>query len=304
MERSITFADLTSAREHRDPKFSRLVIDYLAQPDPPERAAAVKIPSEENPEAEWPDVAGGENSAAYDDDADDDDDFDDDDDEEDDASFDIDDETELDDETGHLPQDAWTVARLRAALASQASSGKTPEELRALRQEAWGALLAAPHPLPRLFLGELLIDVYEEGTDWARTSLVEIFREARLGWGSWKGLKHIYKMAEERHDAEMFGVLAWRLDAIHRTEYHASELSGATLSYMRHRAWRYLRQLGQAIPELYPQFAVQVLRHYPDSYRFAGSWVANQNLGAQGSNRRPRGRTERAASQARPPRLR
>jgi hypothetical protein len=278
MERSINFADLTSAREHRDPKFSQLVIDYLAQPDPPERAAAVKVPSEENPDAEWPLVAGGESSAPDDDDDFDDDDDDDwdDDDEEDDASFDIDDETELDDDAAHLPQDAWTVARLRSALASQTSSGKTPEELRALRQEAWGALLAAPHPLPRLFLGELLIDIYEEGTDWARTSLVEIFHEARLGWGVWKSFKHIYKKAEERHDAEMFGVLAWRLDAIHRTEYHASEISGATLSYMRRRAWRYLRQLGQAVPELYPQFAVQVLRHYPANHWFSGSWVANQ----------------------------
>ena len=145
-----------------------------------------------------------------------------------------------------------------------------------MREEAWGALLAAPHPPPRLSLGDMLIDVYGEDTDWARTSLIEIFREAKLGWGVWKSFKHIYKKAEERHDTEMFGILAWRLDAMHQTSYHASELGAGTLAYLRRRAWRYMRQLGQAVPELYPQLAVQVLRHYAAGFRFAGSWIANQ----------------------------
>jgi hypothetical protein len=276
MERSITFADLTSAREHRDPKFAQLVIAYLEQPDPPETATGRKIPPEENSEAAWldDDAPGDDDTELFDDDDDTDDDedaFDDDDD------FDSDDdEPQLDENRDHPPRDAWTLARLRSALASQSSSGKPPEELRALREEAWGALLAAPHPPPRLFLGDMLIDIYAEGTDWARTSLIEIFREARLGWGIWKGFKHIYKKAEELHDTEMFGILAWRLDAIQRTSYHASELGAGTLAYMRRRAWRYMRQLGQAVPELYPQLAVQVLRHYPAGFWFSGSWIANQ----------------------------
>lgn len=263
MERSINFADLTSAREHRDPKFTELVIGYLEQPDPPETSPEGKIPPEQTSEATWLDDADHEL-------------FDDDDDTDDEDAWDDDDEPAQEEEQANLPRDAWTVARLRAALASQSSSGKTPEELRSLRAEAWGALLAAPHPPPRLFLGDMLIDVYGEGTDWARTSLVEIFRQAKLGWGIWKAFKHIYKKAEELHDTEMLGILAWRLDAIHHTPYHAGELGAGTLSYMRRRAWRYMRQLGQAVPELYPQLAIQVLRHYPPGFRFAGSWIVNQ----------------------------
>lgn len=274
MERSITFADLTSAREHRDPKFAQLVIGYLEQPDPPEAATGRKIPPEENSEAAWLDDAHDDDELFDDDDDDTDDDEDAFDDDDDDDDEDI--EPSPDEDQADLPRDAWTVARLRAALASQSASGKTPEELRSLRDEAWGALLAAPHPPPRLFLGDILMDVYGEGTDWARTSLIEIFREARLGWGIWKSFKHIYKKAEELHDTEMFGVLAWRLDAIHHTSYHAGELGAGTLAYLRRRAWRYMRQLGQAVPELYPQLAVQVLRHYPAGFWFSGSWIASQ----------------------------
>jgi hypothetical protein len=277
MERSITFADLTSAREHRDPKFAELVIAYLEQPDPPETATGRKIPPEENSEAAWLDDDADDELFDDDDDTDDDEDaWDDDGDDDTDIDDDADIGPALDETRDQPPRDAWTLARLRSALASQSASGKTPEELRALREEAWGALLAAPLPPPRLFLGDMLRDIYGEGTDWARTSLIEIFRLARLGWGIWKAFKHIYKRAEELHDTEMFGILAWRLDAIHHTPYHAGEIGAGTLAYMRRRAWRYMRQLGQAVPELYPQLAVQVLRHYPAGFWFSGSWIANQ----------------------------
>ena len=33
------------------------------------------------------------------------------------------------------------------------------------------------------------------------------------GWGVWQAAKRIYKLAEDRHDAEFFGVLGWRFDA-------------------------------------------------------------------------------------------
>ncbi|ACY14116.1 hypothetical protein [Haliangium ochraceum] len=179
-----------------------------------------------------------------------------------------------------LPADAWTTHKLRAALSQNQMYGKTPLERQALRREAWSALLAAKHPPPRLFLGDLLIDMYEQagegaGDPWARAQLMQVFREATLCWGLWRGFKQIYKRAEERHDAELFGVLAWRLDAVSYGEYNAQEITGATLSYMRRRAWRYLRMLGQSVSELFPPFAVQVLRHYPADASLTSSWVAN-----------------------------
>ncbi len=175
-----------------------------------------------------------------------------------------------------LPKDAWTLARLRQTFAPYNMWGKTAQEKQSMRREAWDALMAAQYPPPRLQLGGLLLELYESGDEWSRAQLMEIVRRAKVGWGIWRGIKRIYKTVEERHDAEMFGILAWRLDAMSQTEKSHGEVSSATFAYMKRRAWRYLRQLGQAVPEIYPQFAVQVLRHYPADYWFYDSWVASQ----------------------------
>lgn len=85
---------------------------------------------------------------------------------------------------------------------------------------------------------------------------------------------------EDGRDAALFGVLAYRFDAMRATPYAAGELGAGTLLYLRRRAWRYLRMLGQAVPDAYPAFVVEVLRHYPASYGpHAPSWVAAQIWG-------------------------
>jgi hypothetical protein len=181
-------------------------------------------------------------------------------------------------EIPELPENAWTLSKLRGSLAEHNFYGKSDVETWALRRDAWSNLLAAPHPPPRLKLGDLFIEMYQGDDTWSRRMLLDIFKRARLGWGMWKGLKRIYKLAEDRCDAEMFGAIAYRLDA-HNATAKTNEISAATYLYMRRRAWRYLRQLGRALPELYPQFCVEVLRHYPGGHSFWGSWVANQIWG-------------------------
>jgi hypothetical protein len=175
-----------------------------------------------------------------------------------------------------LPEGTWTMDRLRSTLSQYNLGYKSASERKAIRAEAWDGILGAPHPPPRLRLGQLLLSLYEEGDERARAALMEIFRRAPVGWGMWQGLKRIYKLAEERHDAPMFGVLAWRLDAMGQSPYNQGEVSPGTFVYMRRRAWRYLRQLGQAVPEVYPQFAAEVLRNYPRGASFGSSWVASQ----------------------------
>ncbi|KIG19441.1 hypothetical protein DB30_02722 [Enhygromyxa salina] len=175
-----------------------------------------------------------------------------------------------------LSQDAWTLQKLRSTLAPYSLWGKSADEVKNIRLDAWEQLMAAAHPPPRLRLGDLLISIYERGEESDRSALVDIFRSAKLGWGVWRAAKHIYKQAEQRHDAELFGVLAWRLDVYHRSPNHPNEVSQATTTYMRRRAWRYLRQLGNAVPELYPQFAVQVLRHYERDFNPYGCWIIQQ----------------------------
>lgn len=167
------------------------------------------------------------------------------------------------------------MGRLRQNLAPVTLANKAPAEQRTARREAWQGIIEAPYHPPRLDLGDLFIRLYEQGDLWVRDALMEIFKKARIGWGVWKAFKRIYKLAEERHDAAMFGVIGWRLDAWFSTPTTQEVLPG-TLTYMRRRPWRYLRELGRAVPELYPQFASQVLRHYPKGFSFNGAWTATQ----------------------------
>ncbi len=176
-----------------------------------------------------------------------------------------------------LPPDAWSLDRLRNTLNPQTQSGKTAEERQAIRAGAWAALLATPNPPPRLKLGQLLLDLYAADDEPARALLLRLIPhipEKALGWGIWQGFKAIYKQAEPRHDLAMLGVLCYRLDV--QPVAAGGEISRGTWLYMRRRAWRYLRQLGQALPELFPVFAGQVLRHYPATQRFDSCWIANQ----------------------------
>ncbi|WP_433934960.1 hypothetical protein AB3662_10035 [Sorangium cellulosum] len=161
-------------------------------------------------------------------------------------------------------------------LLSSAQGMRTPEQRRERATDAWKRFLAQldPAPPPRLELADLLVRIYEEGTDAGRSALCDVARSAPLVFGAWGGLKRIYKLAEARLDAELFGALAFRFD----TEVARGgrrEVSRGTLIYMRRRAWRFLRELGRSVPELYPQFAVEVLRHYTPDTRFGDLWVAN-----------------------------
>lgn len=175
-----------------------------------------------------------------------------------------------------LSQDAWTLQRLRGALMPHALWGKSEQEVKTIRVDAWEQLMQASNPPPRLRLGELLVRVYERGGEADRAALIDVFRRGKTCWGMWKAFKTIYKLSEQRHDAEMFGVLAWRLDVFTRKPNQWGEVSPATAMYLRRRAWRYLRNLGQAVPELYPQFAVQVLRHYERDFTPYGCWIIAQ----------------------------
>jgi len=176
-----------------------------------------------------------------------------------------------------LPPDAWSLDRLRQSLNPQALAGKTADERQAVRAGAWAALLASPNPPPRLKLGQVLLDLYAADDEPARALLLELIPQLppnAIGWGVWQGIKGIYKQAEQRHDLAMLGALCCRLDVQPVTA--GGEISRGTWLYMRRRAWRFLRQLGQAIPELFPVFAGQILRHYPEPQPLHQCWILNQ----------------------------
>jgi len=176
------------------------------------------------------------------------------------------------------PAGAMTLPRMVQLLRADAMRGKTATERKLARREVWQAALGSPWTPPRLRLGELLLGLDEAGDDAAREALVAVFTRGWLHWGVWQAAKAIYKRAEARHDALLFGALAARFDRLGpgTGTHDGAELRLGTMMYMKKRAWRWLRHLGQAVPEAYPAFAIEVLRHYRDDERPAPSWVAAQ----------------------------
>jgi hypothetical protein len=174
-----------------------------------------------------------------------------------------------------LPEGAATIDRLRQQVADHAMRGKTATERKLARREAWEAAIASPYTPPRLRLGTLLVEVYQQGDAPGRAALAQVFAKGKLGWGVWRAIKTIYKLAEASHDLRMLGVIGCRFDLLASTPRHSGEIGIGTIIYLRRRVWRYLRLLGQAVPDAFPTFAVEVLRHYPPEIgAYQSCWVA------------------------------
>ena len=237
----LTLADLERAIANRDPQLGDVIVGYLEQADP--------LPG-------GSELVSRDGDDAWGDDSDD--------------AAEQDNTTRID-----VPAGAFTAERLAASLAPRELANKNATERKLARRDAFASAESSPFAPPRLRLGDLLRGVYDAGDPAGRAALIDVFARGAMRWGVWKAAKAIFKQAELAHDAAMFGVLAFRFDAIATTEYAKSEIGVGTLIYLRRRAWRYLRLLGQATPEAYPAFAVEVLRHYPASYgRHSSSWVA------------------------------
>ncbi len=187
-----------------------------------------------------------------------------------------DDGDDEDDEDGakpeiDVPAGAYTFERLKQSM--DGLSGKNPTERKLARREAFAAAEDSPFAPPRLRLGKILIALYERNDDAGRAALLHVFVHGKLKWGVWQAAKAIYKLAEARHDAALFGVLGYRFDVLGATPHE--EIGTPTKVYLRRRVWRYLRQLGAAVPDAYATFAVELLRHYPSSVgEYATCWAA------------------------------
>lgn len=173
------------------------------------------------------------------------------------------------------PTGALTLQGYKRQIDRSTLRYKTKEERRQLSREALQRLLTQPElaPPPRLHLAELLGEVYERGTPSGRAALLAVIKQAPLRLGLWGGLKRIYKLAEERLDAEIFGALVWRVDT-EMARRSKREVGVGTLIYLRRRALRALKQVGTQLPILFPQLTVQVLRHYEPRTSFGSTWVA------------------------------
>ena len=163
------------------------------------------------------------------------------------------------------PSSGLPLANYKQQIDRGTLSYKTKEESRQLRKEALQRLLTQSEVAlpPRFHLAELLGELYERGTPSGRAAILAVIHKAPLRFGLWGGLKRIYKLAEQRLDAEIFGALAWRVDT-EMSGRSKRDINVGTLIYLRRRAFRALVQVGKQLPLLYPQLAVQVMRHYAD----------------------------------------
>jgi len=240
----LSLADIEHAIAIRDPGLGEILGRYLEQDDPEPGRDELAGGDEWQDEAEGNELADAEDAVV------------------------------------DVPAGAFTIDRLRSEVSGSSLSNKNATERKLARREAFASAEQSAFAPPRLKLGKLLLALYEADDPAGRAALIHAFSRARLKWGAWQAAKAIYKLAEARHDTAMFGVLAFRFDAMSALPYDASEIGTGTVIYLRRRAWRYLRLLGRASPDAYPTFAVEVLRHYPASHgAYASSWVAAQIWG-------------------------
>ena len=152
---------------------------------------------------------------------------------------------------------------------------KSPDEQAQLRMAKLASLESddAEVPLPdKLASHELLMELWESDDAFHRRALIAIIRETPMVYGPFKALKAIFKQAEAADDTEIYGLLAARFDMAFASGDHG--VSQRTLGYLVRRAWRCLRHVGQALPAIYPDVAVDFLSGYKLCF-VESTWVLN-----------------------------
>jgi hypothetical protein len=185
--------------------------------------------------------------------------------------------------TEPLPDDAMTLDALRAALA-MAARRRDKEQRQVQAHEAWKRYLAQPADriAPQMSLADLIVALYERNTPGARAAMLLVASEAPLVFGVWGGLKRVFKRAEKDLDAEVFAALAVRFDLAAAGLAGRTDVGRGTLIYVQRRAARWMRLLGKASLELYPDFAVEVLRRYPPNVQPWSATVAGRITSGSG----------------------
>jgi len=128
--------------------------------------------------------------------------------------------------------------------------------------------------------GVLLEALYESDSFLARKTLLEALPAADTA-KYWNSIKSLYKRAEYRMDAEVFGLLAWKIETEKpgRANYVYEKVPGKkygrykrvskfgrhTKYHMMRRTWRYFRNIAKKHPDLYARFAYFFLKNFKDS---------------------------------------
>jgi len=167
---------------------------------------------------------------------------------------------------------AW-IDRLPPSLASLAKGGQAGDFQAALLEYLDGAD-------PRAY--EVLELIYLIDTPSVRPALLHVLRTAPLAPNYFQRIRHIFKAAEMRRDAEVYGLIGHRIETTRSTFSHtasyyyprrkkqtlgpnASQAFGReTRLYLRRRLWRTLSRLGELGDLDYARMAAGVLLAFSD----------------------------------------
>lgn len=137
----------------------------------------------------------------------------------------------------------------------------------------------------RLKIYEVIEELWEGEDVFTRSTLIEVLKSVPLTYGPWRAIKRIFKEAEAKNDTEVYATIAARVDCEAVGGYRMGEgPTQGTLLYMRRRAWRYLRRIGETFPAIYPDVATDFLAAYGDlsHYQLRNTWVAAHILAHEG----------------------
>lgn len=146
-----------------------------------------------------------------------------------------------------------------------------PAPLRAAAQSGDPAAFAAAlDDFPLHQHAAVLHELYLVDTPTTRPAFLDALRKAPLRAPLFQPIRYIFKAAELRRDARVFGVLGHRFEttpANYTRRYHRRQepYGSATRDYLRRRIWRVLRRLGQAGDPAYVTLAAGVLLPFTDA---------------------------------------
>lgn len=116
----------------------------------------------------------------------------------------------------------------------------------------------------------VLHELYLVDTATTRPAFLDAIGKAPLRAPLFQSIRYIFKAAELRRDARVFGILGYRFEttqANYKRGYHRRQeaYGSATRLYLRRRIWRVLRRLGQAGDPAYAKLAAGVLLPFTDA---------------------------------------
>jgi predicted DNA-binding WGR domain protein len=95
----------------------------------------------------------------------------------------------------------------------------------------------------------VLDTIYQIDNEWVRSTLLDILSTAPFKPNYFKQIRHIFKMAEYRHDAEVFAIIADRLEreqAMYSSNSYGIYIPGG--GYLRKIQWQHNKKTNQSEP--------------------------------------------------------